>query len=42
MSLMEGIRTYPKAVGWSLLISSCIIMEGVLLPLFHELRLTCM
>jgi len=28
MTLMEGIRKYPKAVGWSLLISSCIIMEG--------------
>ncbi|EAW13959.1 putative MFS alpha-glucoside transporter [Aspergillus clavatus NRRL 1] len=28
MSLWEGIKTYPKAVGWSLLISTCIAMEG--------------
>lgn len=28
MTLWEGIKTYPKAVGWSLLISTCIAMEG--------------
>ena len=28
MSLMQGIRLYPKAVGWSMLISLCIAMEG--------------
>ncbi|EME48781.1 hypothetical protein DOTSEDRAFT_142155 [Dothistroma septosporum NZE10] len=28
MSLMQGIRLYPKAVGWSVLISTCIAMEG--------------
>lgn len=28
MTLMEGIRLYPKAVGWSVLISTCIAMEG--------------
>ncbi|CAG9951086.1 unnamed protein product [Clonostachys rosea f. rosea IK726] len=28
MTLMQGIRLYPKAIGWSLLISTCIIMEG--------------
>ena len=28
MSLLQGIRLYPKAVGWSLLISTCICMEG--------------
>lgn len=28
MTLMEGLRTYPKACLWSMLISSCIIMEG--------------
>jgi hypothetical protein len=28
MTLMEGIRTYPKAISWSLLISLCIAMEG--------------
>lgn len=28
MSLLQGIRLYPKAIGWSLLISTCIAMEG--------------
>jgi SP family general alpha glucoside:H+ symporter-like MFS transporter len=28
MTLWQGIRLYPKAVFWSLLISTCIAMEG--------------
>ncbi|CAK7224684.1 hypothetical protein SCUCBS95973_005601 [Sporothrix curviconia] len=28
MTLMEGIRLYPKAIAWSMLISTCIVMEG--------------
>ena len=28
MSLLQGIRLYPKAIGWSILISTCICMEG--------------
>ncbi|KAJ7495490.1 MFS transporter [Mycena latifolia] len=28
MSLLQGLRLYPKAVAWSLLISTCIAMEG--------------
>ena len=28
MSLLQGIRLYPKAVAWSILISTCIAMEG--------------
>lgn len=28
MSIREAFRTYPKAVGWSLLLSTAIIMEG--------------
>jgi hypothetical protein len=28
MTLMEGIRLYPKAIAWSMLISTCIAMEG--------------
>lgn len=28
MTLLEGIKTYPKAIAWSALVSSCIIMEG--------------
>jgi MFS transporter, SP family, general alpha glucoside:H+ symporter len=25
---VQGIRLYPKAIGWSLLLSTAIIMEG--------------
>jgi SP family general alpha glucoside:H+ symporter-like MFS transporter len=28
MTLMEGLRLYPKAVAWSVLLSGAIIMEG--------------
>ena len=28
MTLMQGVRLYPKAICWSLLISTCIAMEG--------------
>ena len=28
MTLWQGIKLYPKAVGWSVLISTCIVMEG--------------
>lgn len=28
MGLFEGVRTYPKAIGWSMLISLCIAMEA--------------
>lgn len=28
MTLWQGIKLYPKAVGWSILISTCIVMEG--------------
>ncbi|KAK1922404.1 putative MFS alpha-glucoside transporter [Papiliotrema laurentii] len=28
MTLLEGIRLYPKAVFWSIVISTCIVMEG--------------
>ena len=28
MTLWQGIRLYPKAIGWSVLISTCIAMEG--------------
>jgi SP family general alpha glucoside:H+ symporter-like MFS transporter len=28
MSLFQGLKTYPKAVGWSMLLSTAIIMEG--------------
>ncbi|KAJ5382557.1 hypothetical protein N7517_000468 [Penicillium concentricum] len=38
MSLWEGLKLYPKAVGWSVLISTAIVMEGydvVLLGSFY-------
>jgi len=38
MGIMEGLRLYPKAVGWSMLLSTAIIMEGydvVLLGSFY-------
>ncbi|KAI1079788.1 putative MFS alpha-glucoside transporter [Whalleya microplaca] len=28
MTLLQGLRLYPKAIGWSILISTCIAMEG--------------
>lgn len=28
MTLLQGIKLYPKAVFWSVLISTCIAMEG--------------
>jgi SP family general alpha glucoside:H+ symporter-like MFS transporter len=28
MTLMQGLRLYPKAVAWSILLSAAIIMEG--------------
>lgn len=28
MTLIQGIKLYPKAVAWSILISTCIVMEG--------------
>lgn len=28
MTLMQGIKTYPKAIGWSILLSTCIIVSS--------------
>lgn len=28
MTLLQGIRTYPKAIAWSMTIGLCIAMEG--------------
>ena len=28
MTLPQGIKLYPKAIAWSMLISTCIVMEG--------------
>lgn len=27
MTLLQGIKTYPKAIGWSILLSTCIIVS---------------
>lgn len=38
MTLLQGVRLYPKACAWSILISTCIVMEGFqvcLLPNFY-------
>jgi SP family general alpha glucoside:H+ symporter-like MFS transporter len=35
MTLMQGLRLYPKAVAWSLMISTCIAMEGFDLALVN-------
>jgi len=37
MTLLEGVKTYPKAVGWSVLLSTAIIMEGFDLVLISSL-----
>lgn len=37
MSLLKAIRLYPKAIGWSMLVSSTIIMEGYDLALLGNL-----
>lgn len=28
MTLLQGLKLYPKAIAWSVLISTCIAMEG--------------
>jgi SP family general alpha glucoside:H+ symporter-like MFS transporter len=37
MTLWQAIKTYPKAIGWSMLLSSCLIMEGYDLALLGNL-----
>ena len=37
MTLMQGIRLYPKAIGWSVLISTLIVMEGFDIALINNL-----
>jgi MFS transporter, SP family, general alpha glucoside:H+ symporter len=44
MTLWQGIKLYPKAIGWSLLFSSVIIMEGydvVLMGSFYAYPTFC-
>ncbi|CAK7218439.1 hypothetical protein SEUCBS140593_003547 [Sporothrix eucalyptigena] len=36
MTLAEGVRLYPKAIAWSLIISTCIVMEGYDLTLINN------
>ena len=28
MTVLEGIKTYPRAIAWSMVISLCIVMEA--------------
>uniref|UniRef100_A0A8H7TMV6 Major facilitator superfamily (MFS) profile domain-containing protein n=1 Tax=Bionectria ochroleuca TaxID=29856 RepID=A0A8H7TMV6_BIOOC len=37
MSLWQAVKTYPKAIGWSMLVSSTLIMEGYDLALLGNL-----
>lgn len=37
MTLLEGLRTYPEAVAWSVLLSTCVIMEGFDIVLINSL-----
>ena len=37
MTLIQGLKLYPKAVGWSMLISTCIVMEGFDVALINNL-----
>lgn len=37
MTLMQGLKLYPKAVGWSVVLSSALIMEGYDLALLGSL-----
>ncbi|KAH6986395.1 general substrate transporter [Ilyonectria sp. MPI-CAGE-AT-0026] len=37
MSLWDAVKTYPKAIGWSVLLSSTLIMEGYDLALLGNL-----
>lgn len=40
MTLMQGVRLYPKAIVWSILISTCIAMEGYDVCLINNVRLS--
>lgn len=37
MTLLQGIKLYPKAIGWSVLISTLIVMEGFDIALINNL-----
>lgn len=36
MTLMQGVRLYPKAIFWSVIISTCIVMEGYQISLVNN------
>lgn len=38
MTLIQGVRLYPKAIAWSILISTCIAMEGYDVCLINNVR----
>jgi hypothetical protein len=40
MTLLQGIKLYPKAILWSMLISTCIVMEGFDMALVNTMCLS--
>lgn len=43
MTLWQGIKLYPKAIAWSILISTCIVMEGYDISLVNNFcMLSCL
>lgn len=36
MTLMQGVRLYPKAIMFSIIISTCIVMEGYDISLINN------
>lgn len=37
MTLLQGLKLYPKAIGWSVLLSTAIVMEGFDIVLINSL-----
>lgn len=36
MTLLEAIKTYPHAIGWSVLLSSTLIMVRLVCPIYYR------
>lgn len=41
MKLSTAFKTYPKAIAWSMILSSCLIMEGYDTAIIGSCELTC-
>lgn len=42
MTLLQGIRLYPKAIFFSVIISTCIVMEGYDVCLINNFCMSCL